>query len=150
LIKSTKAGYIDDSIEKKRIVGHQNEMLIDPILPSQVKIIDRNRSKFIRRAIKSELHSAKHHSLKTLTDERRMISTRPDPKNASFSIRDNRDSDSNMIEESDSHFQKPFSPKTSTDEGRMIAAKSVAMNATSPIRDNLDPVSNAIEESDSH
>jgi type VI protein secretion system component Hcp len=37
------------------------------------------------------LHQEKHSSLKTSADERRMISTKPAPPNAQFSIRDNLD-----------------------------------------------------------
>jgi hypothetical protein len=59
------------------------------------------------------------------TDAGIMISTTRVPKNASISIRDNLDPDSNVTEESDLHPEKHLSPKTSTDEGRMMSTKPV-------------------------
>jgi hypothetical protein len=46
---------------------------------------------------------------KISTDEGRMISTKPVPLNAPFSIRDNIDSDSKIIEESDLQPEKQLS-----------------------------------------
>jgi hypothetical protein len=66
----------------------------------------------------------------------------------SFSIRDNLDPDSNVIEESDPHKEKQGSPKNSADEGTMISIKPVRANARSSIRNNFDPDSNRTEESD--
>jgi hypothetical protein len=54
----------------------------------------------------SDLHSEKHFSLKTSTDEAPMISIKRLLWNASFSIRDNLDPDSNVTEESDLHAEK--------------------------------------------
>jgi hypothetical protein len=79
-----------------------------------------------------------------------MISIKPLPRNASPSIRDNLDSDSNATEGSDLQLQKHPSPKTSIDEGRMISTKPASLNAYLSIRDNLDPDSNPTEESDQH
>jgi hypothetical protein len=77
-----------------------------------------------------------------------MILIKPVSWNASFSIRDNLDSDRNLTEESDLQPEKHFSPKTSTDEGRMISIKPVPLNASFSIRDNLDLHSNVTEESE--
>jgi hypothetical protein len=68
--------------------------------------------------------------------------------NASFSIRDNLDGDSNLTDESDSHKEKQSSSKTSTDEGILISIKPVPTKASFSIRDYFDPVSNVTEESD--
>jgi hypothetical protein len=76
-----------------------------------------------------------------------MISSKPVPQNACFSIRDNFDPNSIVIEESELHQEKHPSPKTSTDEGSTIASKPILLNAFS-IRDNLDSDSNVTEESD--
>jgi hypothetical protein len=70
--------------------------------------------------------------------------------NASFSIRDNIDPDSNITEESDLHWAKILSHMTSTNEGRVISIKPVPMNASFSSRDNIDPDSNITEESDLH
>jgi hypothetical protein len=51
----------------------------------------------------SNLHSTKQLSFKTSTDKGIMISTNAVSRNASFSIRDNLDPDSNISEVSDSH-----------------------------------------------
>jgi hypothetical protein len=47
-------------------------------------------------------------------------------RNASFSIRDNFDADSNVTEENECHKEKNLSYKNSTDEGRMISIKPVS------------------------
>jgi hypothetical protein len=65
--------------------------------------------------------------------------------NASFSIPDNLDLDSNVTEESDRHKANDLSPRNATDEGRMISTKPVLMNASFSIRNNFDPDSNVIE-----
>jgi hypothetical protein len=49
----------------------------------------------------SDLHQEKHLTPKTSTDEGTMISIIPVKPNASLSIRDNIDPDSNVTEESD-------------------------------------------------
>jgi hypothetical protein len=67
-----------------------------------------------------------------------MTSTKPVRKNASYSIRDNLDLDSNITEESDRHSQKQNSSKISTDERRMISTKPVPMNANFSIRSNFE------------
>jgi hypothetical protein len=67
--------------------------------------------------------------------------------NASASIRDNTEFDSNVIEESDIHSAKHSPGKTSIAEGRIILTKPVHLNADFSIRDNLDPDSNITEES---
>jgi hypothetical protein len=77
-----------------------------------------------------------------------MISIKPAPKNAYFSIRDNLDSDSNLTEKNDRHKEKQLSLKTSTDERLMISIKPISRNASFSIRDNLDPDSNMTEKSD--
>jgi hypothetical protein len=79
-----------------------------------------------------------------------MISITPLQLNASFSIRDNLDPDSNVTEESDRHSEKHLSPNTSIDEGRMISTKPVLWKSSPIIVDNLDSDSNVIEESDRH
>jgi hypothetical protein len=77
-----------------------------------------------------------------------MISIKPVPQNASISIRDNLELDSNVIEESDLQFEKHRPPKNSTDSGIMISIKPVPENASASTRDNLELHSNRIEESD--
>jgi hypothetical protein len=89
-------------------------------------------------------------SLKISTDEGRRISIKPFSLNAISSIHDNRDPDSNQIEESDPQSQKHSLPKTSSDAGIMISTKPVRLNAHFSIRDNLDPDSNVTEESNLH
>jgi hypothetical protein len=54
-----------------------------------------------------------------------MISINPVTFNACFSIRDNLNPDSNVIEESDVHQAKHLVLKTSTDAGTMISTKPV-------------------------
>jgi hypothetical protein len=79
-----------------------------------------------------------------------MISTKPVSRNASASIRDNLDPDSNVTEESDLHSEKQSAPKFSTDEEIIISTKPVSRNASCSIRENIDPDSNLTEESDRH
>jgi hypothetical protein len=55
-----------------------------------------------------------------------MILTKPILKNASFSIRDNLDLDSNVTEESELQKEKHSSDKTPTDSRRMILTKPVS------------------------
>jgi hypothetical protein len=74
-----------------------------------------------------------------------MISINPVPQNAQSSIRDNREPDSKITEESDLHSEKQESPNDLTDEGRMRAFKRVEQNDLWPIRDNLERCSNAID-----
>jgi hypothetical protein len=76
-----------------------------------------------------------------------MISIKPVRENASFSIRDNLDRDSNVTQESDPQSEKHFPAKTSANE-RRISSKPVLANASIVIRDSLDPDSNVTEESD--
>jgi hypothetical protein len=99
---------------------------------------------------KSDLQQEKHLSPKTSTDEGTIISIKPIPKNAYFSISDNFEPDSNRIVEIDLQQEKHPSPKTSTDEGTIISIKPVSENAHFAIRDNFEPDSNRIEESDLH
>jgi hypothetical protein len=70
--------------------------------------------------------------------------------NASASIGDNLDPDSNVTEESDPHRRKQLSSKISTDEGITILINPVLLNACLSIRDNLDLNSNVSEVSDAH
>jgi hypothetical protein len=58
------------------------------------------RSQIIDR---SRLHPTKHSEPKISTDAGIMISIKPVPPNAAFSIRDNLDPDSNVTEESNLH-----------------------------------------------
>jgi hypothetical protein len=76
----------------------------------------------------SDSHSEKHSSPMTSTDEGIMISIKPVPRNASFSIRANLDPHSNVTEESDLQSQKHFQPKTAIDAGRIISTKPVQLN----------------------
>jgi hypothetical protein len=77
-------------------------------------------------------------------------SIKPVRVNAYFSIRDNFDPDSNVIEVSDQHRRKQPSHNNSTDAGITSSIKPVRVNAYFSIRDNLDPDSNVIEVSDPH
>jgi hypothetical protein len=61
----------------------------------------------------------------TSTDAGTIMPTKPVALNAHFSIRDNIEPDSNVIEESDLHSEKQLSPKTSTGERRMTSSKPV-------------------------
>jgi hypothetical protein len=70
----------------------------------------------------NDLHSAKHLTPKTSTDEGIIISTKPVPINARFSIHDNIDPDSLRTEESDPHKEKHSLLKTSTDERIIISS----------------------------
>jgi hypothetical protein len=68
----------------------------------------------------SDTHPAKQLAHNISTDEGIIISINPVSQNASFSIRDNIDPDSNLTSESEPHFEKQFSLNTSTDEGITI------------------------------
>jgi hypothetical protein len=71
-----------------------------------------------------------------------MISIKPVPRNAFFSIRDNLDPDSNITEESDLQQRKHPSPKTSIDEGILTNFKPVCKNILFGICFSIEPFSN--------
>jgi hypothetical protein len=71
-------------------------------------------------------------------------------ENASFSIRVNIDSDSNLTSESEIHFEKQFSLKILTDAGITISNNPVLENASFSIRDNFDSDSIVTDESNPH
>jgi hypothetical protein len=62
----------------------------------------------------------KHPSPKTSIDAGRMISNKSVSLNASLSIRDNRELESNAIEESDVQPEKHHSAKNTTEPGILI------------------------------
>jgi hypothetical protein len=70
-------------------------------------------------------------------------------ENASDSIRDNREFDSNEIDESDSQHEKHDEPRISTPRGITIDSMDEEKNVSDSIRDNREFDSNEIDESDS-
>jgi hypothetical protein len=75
-----------------------------------------------------------------------VISIKPALANASFSIRDNLDPDSNVTEDSDPQSEKQLAPNTSIDEGNTISTNRLRKNANFSIRDNFNPDLNVTEE----
>jgi hypothetical protein len=71
-------------------------------------------------------------------------------RNAHFSIRDNRESQSNVTEVSDLQKEKHASKSPSTDEGREMDVMALPRNAHFSIRDNFESHSNVTDVSDVH
>jgi hypothetical protein len=81
-------------------------------------------------------------------DAGRMISTKPVPLNASDSIRDTLNPDSNVTDESDPHSKRKSShSRIQPVEEKFFSNKQVLLNARFSIRDTLEPDSNETEES---
>jgi exopolysaccharide biosynthesis protein len=92
----------------------------------------------------------KHLLPKILTDDGIIISINPVSANASSSIRDKFEFDSNRTNESELHSRKQIGPKISTDAGITISINPVSANASFPIRFKLEFDSNVTDESKLH
>jgi hypothetical protein len=92
--------------------------------------------------------SAKHDSSMTSTEAGSSIDASPLFENARVSIRDNFESDSNLMNSSDSQSEKQDSRMTKTDRGRSNDLSQLPENAFFLSRDNFDPDPNEIDPSD--